>query len=61
LDGVGPEDRGHGSQYGVGVPLRRASSVMTAGVLELQTPVSDTLRLDVSAWAVQLAYSGVQK
>jgi len=45
----------------VGVPLRRASSVIRGGVPEVQTPVSDTVRLDVSAWAEQLAFSSVQK
>jgi len=41
--------------------LRRASSALTGGVPELQTPVSDTVRLDGTAWTEQLAYSGVQK
>jgi len=48
-------------ERGVGVPLRRASSAMIGGVPELQTPVSDTVGLEGSAWAEQLAYSGVHK
>jgi hypothetical protein len=59
LDGVVWE---HRSQERGVEWVRRPSSVQCqVRCWWYQTPVGDTVRLEFSAWAVQLAYSGVQK